>query len=141
MMVAQMKERRKGSSREKSRLRSPAKRTKKAMMKTFWRLMVNSFFKRVSLKRAPCDKKGLLNKQPCRTLLGKSPGLFLEIRLGAPTIEFHEIKTIPSVPEILLRFSLQTRFEGSLEPFYFLIGLRRPFQRLLFGGNRAEGEA
>src|SRR5580658_1864562 len=40
-MVAQTKERRKGSKREKSRLKSTVKRTKKAMTKIFWRDILN----------------------------------------------------------------------------------------------------
>src|SRR5579885_85145 len=39
-MVAQTKERRKGSKRENNRLKSPIRSTKKAMTKTFWRVMV-----------------------------------------------------------------------------------------------------
>jgi hypothetical protein len=44
-MVAQRKDRRKGSRMEKSRLKSPVSSTKKATIKMVWRLMVNSFFK------------------------------------------------------------------------------------------------
>lgn len=49
-MVAQTNERRKGSKREKRRLKSPMRRTKKAITKIFSRLIVNSFLKGTLLK-------------------------------------------------------------------------------------------